>query len=216
MKTIALFASISIASGLMFANVYTSLVDAKSWGSDIPGSIAAAREYFKTVSPANFFRIFSPLNQMLALAVLVLFWKSSSPIRMCLAAALVLYVLTDVMTFAYFYPRNEIMFRAAQLNDVTLLRETWASWSAMNLQHNKIIIVQRNSIIIALHNKIIKARQSHGSDEASWLRRLKNSHNLSKSYGSSRPRREQVPFAPRTSRVRTVSALLRMAFCRKS
>ena len=126
MRTIALFASISIASGLMFANVYTSLVDAKSWGSDIPGSIAAAREYFKTVSPANFFRIFSPLNQMLALAVLVLFWKSSSPIRMCLAAALILYVLTDVMTFAYFYPRNEIMFRAAQLNDVTLLRKTWA------------------------------------------------------------------------------------------
>src|SRR3954452_13216620 len=82
MKTIALFASISIASGLMFANVYTSLVDAKSWGSDIPGSIAAAREYFKTVSPANFFRILSPLNQVLALAVLVLFWKSSSPIRM--------------------------------------------------------------------------------------------------------------------------------------
>jgi hypothetical protein len=37
MRTIALFASISIASGLMFANVYTSLVDAKSWGSDIPG-----------------------------------------------------------------------------------------------------------------------------------------------------------------------------------
>ena len=30
-------------------------------------------------------------------------------ILMCLAAALVLYVLTDVMTFAYFYPRNEIM-----------------------------------------------------------------------------------------------------------
>ena len=113
MKTIVLFASISIASGLMFANVYTSMVDAKSWGSDIPGSIAAAREYFKTVSPANFFRILSPSNQVLALAVLVLFWKSSSPIRMCLAAALVLYVLTDVMTFAYFYPRNEIMFSAA-------------------------------------------------------------------------------------------------------
>ena len=69
MRTIALFASISIASGLLFANVYTSLVDAKSWGSDIPGSIAAAREYFKTVSPANFFRIFSPLNQLIILSL---------------------------------------------------------------------------------------------------------------------------------------------------
>src|SRR3954469_25768912 len=101
MKKIVLFASICIASGLMFANVYTSLVDAKSWGSDIPGSIAAAREYFKTVSPADFFRLVSPLNQVLALVVLVLFWKSS-PVRLCLAAALLLYVLADVMTFAYF------------------------------------------------------------------------------------------------------------------
>src|SRR5258708_14679519 len=117
MKTIALFASISIASGLMFANVYTSLVDAKSWGSDIPGSVAAAREYFKKVSPANFFRILSPLNLVLALAVLVLFWKSSSPIRMSLAAAFVLYVLTDLMTFAYFYPPHEIMFMSSKLID---------------------------------------------------------------------------------------------------
>src|SRR5438132_1832355 len=84
-------------------------------------------------------------------------------------------------------------------------------------QHNKIITEQRNSIIIALHNKIIKARQyQHGSEEASWLRRLKNSHNLSKSCGSSEPRREQVPIATRTSRARTVSAVLRMAICRKA
>ena len=150
MKTIVLFASISIASGLMFANVYTSLVDAKSWGSDIPGSIAAAREYFKTVSPANFFRIFSPLNQMLALTVLVLFWKSSSPIRMCLAAAFVLYVSADVMTFAYFYPRNEIMFRA-RLNDVTLLRETWASWSAMNWVRSSILLAGVILSCVSLH-----------------------------------------------------------------
>jgi len=34
-----LFASLCIASGLLFANIYTSLVDAKSWGSDIPASI---------------------------------------------------------------------------------------------------------------------------------------------------------------------------------
>jgi hypothetical protein len=51
MKTIILFASISIASGLLLVNMYTSLIDARSWGSDIPNSIATAREYFKTVNP---------------------------------------------------------------------------------------------------------------------------------------------------------------------
>jgi hypothetical protein len=151
MKTIVLFASISIASGLLFANVYTSFVDAKSWGSDIPASIAVTREYFKTVTPANFFRIFSPLNQVLALAALILFWRSSTTIRACLAAALVLYVLTDVMTFAYFYPRNEIMFKAAQLKDVTLLRDTWASWSAMNWVRSSILLAGVILSCVSLH-----------------------------------------------------------------
>src|SRR5438067_284615 len=91
MKTIILFISIGVAGGLLFVNLYTSLVDAKSWGSDIPNSIATTREYFKTVSPANFFRLFSPINQVLGLLVLILFWKTSSSIRLCLGAAFALY-----------------------------------------------------------------------------------------------------------------------------
>jgi len=34
-----LFLSITVASGLLMVSVYTSLVDAKSWGFDIPASI---------------------------------------------------------------------------------------------------------------------------------------------------------------------------------
>ena len=69
---IILFAFISIACGLLFVNLYTSLIDAKSWGCDIPNSIATTREYYKTVNPGDFFRIFSPVNQILAVC-LVLF-----------------------------------------------------------------------------------------------------------------------------------------------
>ena len=77
MKKIILFASISLASGLLFTNLFTSLVDARSWGSDIPNSIAAARQYFKVVDPGVFFRLFSPVNQALGLIALVIFWKTS-------------------------------------------------------------------------------------------------------------------------------------------
>jgi hypothetical protein len=104
MKTIILFASISIACGLLFVNLYTSLVDVKSWGSDIPHSIAVTRAYFKTVNPGNFFRVFSPVNQVLGLVVLVLFWKTSPSIRLCLGAALVLYILADVFTLPISIP----------------------------------------------------------------------------------------------------------------
>jgi len=151
MKTIILFASISIASGLLFVNIYTSLVDARSWGGDIPNSIATAREYFKTVSPGNFFRLFSPVNQVLGLLVLILFWKSAPSIRLYLGAAFVLYILGDVFTFAYFYPRNDIMFKTAQLADIDLLRKTVSEWSTMNWIRSLIILAGLLFSCISLH-----------------------------------------------------------------
>lgn len=151
MKNLLLFVSISVASGLLFANVYTSMVDAKSWGSNIPNSIAVTREYFKTVTPANFFRIVSPVNQVLALLVLLLFWKSSPSIRLSLGAALALYILGDVMTFAYFYPRNDIMFKTGQLTDITSLRNAWSSWSMMNWVRSAIILLGVILSFLSLH-----------------------------------------------------------------
>ena len=151
MKTIILFASVCIASGLLIVNLYTSLIDAKSWGASIPDSIAVAREYFKIVNPGNFFRIFSPANQVLALLVLILFWKSSPSIRLCLGVAFVLYILADVLTFAYFYPRNDIMFKTVRLTDVDLLRKTAAEWSAMNWLRSLVILTGLVFSCISLH-----------------------------------------------------------------
>jgi len=151
MKNIALFLSIGVGAGLLFVNVYTSLVDARSWGSDIPHSIATAREYFKSVNPGNFFRVFSPANQVLALLVLILFWRTSPSIRMCLGAALVLYVLVDVMTVAYFYPRNDILFRTAPLTDVDTLRKAWSEWNAMNWVRSLILLIGLGFSFLSLH-----------------------------------------------------------------
>jgi len=140
MKIILLFASIVVASGVLMSNIYTSVVDATSWGSDIPHSIGAAREYFKVVNPGTFFRIYSPVNQVLALLALILFWKASPAIRLYLGIALVIYVLVDVMTFGYFYPRNDIMFKTAQLTDTALLKKTWAEWNMMNWVRSAVIL----------------------------------------------------------------------------
>ena len=131
MKNIVLFASVTIAAGLLIANVYNSLVDARSWGSDIPRSIETTREYYKTVNPGNFFRIFSPANQALALLALLLFWRRSPEIRLFLGIALVFYVLSDIITFAYFYPRNEIMMKTP-LTEVDTIKKAWKEWSGMN------------------------------------------------------------------------------------
>ena len=151
MKSTFLFASIALASGLVFTNLYTSLIDASSWGSNIPHSIGAAREYFKTVNPGNFFRVFSPANQALALLVLILFWKAGPSIRMLLGTACVLYVVCDVMTFAYFYPRNDILFRDAALTDVETLKQTWQQWNSMNWVRTGILLAGVVTSFIAVH-----------------------------------------------------------------
>ena len=158
MKQILLFASISVACGLLFANLYSSLIDAKSWGSDIPNSISITRQYFKTVSPGNFFRLFSPVNQALGIIVLILFWKTSRSIRLCLGAALVMYLLAEGLTFEYFFPRNAILFGNAALTDVDLLRKTLSEWTTMNWVRSGILLTGIFFSFLSLH-KIYAIRQ---------------------------------------------------------
>lgn len=140
MKNIVLFLSVCMASGLLLTNIYTSLIDARSWGSDIPNSIGTAREYFKTANPGNFFRLFSPLNQVLALLALLLCWKFSPETRVFLGIALVMFILTDVFTFAYFYPRNDIMFGPTALTDIEVLKNAWKEWAIMNWVRSGVLL----------------------------------------------------------------------------
>lgn len=151
MKNIILFASISFAAGLMFVNFYNSLVDAKSWGSDIPNSIATAREYFKTVNPGHFFRVYSPINQVLALLALILFWKAAPAARVYLGAAFGMYVLSEMFTFAYFFPRNDILWETAQLTDVDVLKKAWSEWSSMNWLRTFMLLVGLVFSFLSLH-----------------------------------------------------------------
>jgi hypothetical protein len=131
MKKCCAFASLTLMAVVLGVNVYTSVVDARSWGASIPDSIVTARNYFKVVNPGTFFRAASPLNQLFALATLVACWKSGKKVRIYFGLALVLAVMTDVLTFSYFYPRNDILFRAAALN-ADVLTKTWSEWTSMN------------------------------------------------------------------------------------
>jgi uncharacterized membrane protein len=131
MKTPVLFLSLIIASGLLFTNIYNSIVDAANWGSNIPESIEAARQYFRASNPGNFFRIFSPVSQLLALICVVIFWKRGGSVRYLLIGALLFCVSAESMTFMYFYPRNDIMFTSGT-TDVATLRTAWQEWNVMN------------------------------------------------------------------------------------
>jgi hypothetical protein len=158
MKQILLFASISVACGLLFTNLYSSLIDARSWGADLPNSMAVAREYFKTVNPGNFFRMFSPMNQALGIFVLIFFWKTSPSVRLSLGIALVMYLLAEGLTFGFFFPRNDIMFRNARLTDIALIKKTWMEWTVMNWIRSGILLTGIFFSFLSLH-KVYTAPQ---------------------------------------------------------
>ncbi len=148
MKLIFLYLSIAIASGLLFTNIYNSMVDARNWSSDVPNSINTAREYFKAATPAKFFRLFSPINQVLAIIVLIAFWKSTDT-RIYFISMVVAYVLADVLTFAYFYPRNTILFTSVSSPDQ--LKAAATEWSSMNWIRSLIVAMGLIISFLGLH-----------------------------------------------------------------
>ena len=150
MKRTVLILSAIVASGVLFVNVYTSIVDAQNWGRDIPASLVAAREYFRAANPGTFFRAVSPVNQLLALLALVICWRAGKKVRIYCGVALLCAVAGEAITFAYFYPRNAILFTDALDPNTENLRAVWSQWTTMNWVRSAIIAVEVVFDFIAL------------------------------------------------------------------
>lgn len=155
MKRLILFATLIASSGVLLTNVYNSVVDAQSWGSNIPYSIEAARNYFKTVNPGTFYRAASPMVQLPALVSLVINWKSFRNLRWYLVASLLVFVLADMLTFVYFYPRNDIMFSGASLTDIQTLAKTHQEWASMNWFRSVTVFIGVVLTSVALHKSYV-------------------------------------------------------------
>jgi len=131
MKKLVLYAAVAFSSGLFFTLIYNSIVNAANWESNIPQSITATRDFFVVANPGTFFKLVDPTNMLLVVLALILFWKKSSSIRMFLGIALVCYVSSMILTFTYFYPRNEVMFISEQLPDTETLKKAASEWGRM-------------------------------------------------------------------------------------
>jgi hypothetical protein len=132
MKKLILFLSIICASGLTMVSIYNSVVESKSWGSDIPASIQTARDYFQHVDPRRFYEVAGPVNLILIVLTLILFWKDSVFLRFYLAVSLMCYAAILILTLAYFVPRNLILFTWSISDHLEQIRTASAQWSAIN------------------------------------------------------------------------------------
>ena len=132
MKKLVLFLSIICASGLTLVSIYNTVIDAQSWASDIPASIRTARDYFQHVDPRRFYAVAGPINEILILLTIVLFWKDGVSLRGYFAISLFMYTAIVALTFAYFVPRDLILFTWSISDHLAQIRAAAAEWSHMN------------------------------------------------------------------------------------
>jgi len=113
--------------------LYNSIIDSRSWGSNIPQSIMTARDYYKHVDPRRFFALIAPINQILISLCIILFWKQSILLRYYFSASFVIYVLILFLTIFYFVPRDIILFSSdGNQSSPEKLTEVLKQWQTMN------------------------------------------------------------------------------------
>src|SRR3954463_9019253 len=98
MKVAVAFLSIFMASGLTMVTVYNTLIDAKSWGSDIPASVQTARDYYARVDPRRFYLIIGPPTVLLGVVTTILFWTDPALLRLLFAASAACYIVIVLLT----------------------------------------------------------------------------------------------------------------------
>jgi len=113
-------------------SIYNTIVDAESWGSNIPTSIQTARDYFQYVDPRRFFTVAGPVNLILIVLTLILFWNDSVKIRVYFTTSLVLYAAIVILTLVYFVPRDLMLFTSSIPDHIQEIRAAAAQWSHMN------------------------------------------------------------------------------------
>src|SRR5262245_44726593 len=131
-KKAILFLSIMVASGLTMVTVYQTVIDSRSWSSDIPSSIQAARDYYKHVDPRLFYIIIGPPNFLLVLLTIIVFWKDGVALRVYFGISLLCYIAILVLTFTYFVPRDLILFTWSIQDHLQEIKAAASQWSEMN------------------------------------------------------------------------------------
>lgn len=127
-KEVLLIAAVIFLGSLLGGSLYDTLVNAPNFSSDIPQSLEAFRGSMLAASPGNFFRVLAPLAELSLLLSLILGWRRPAGRRWWLVAALVLVIAGDVITFAYHYPRNNLLFHDPLHTPVDALKVAAAEW----------------------------------------------------------------------------------------
>lgn len=125
---------------LLGATVYESVVMAPNYERDIPDSLGIARRFLQRTTPAHYFRVIAPSTLILLLIDVIVSWHMPYA-RTGLLIGFASLVIGDVLTFAFHYPRLEIMFKHPLGDDVARLRKAAREWAVGNVVRAVLLVL---------------------------------------------------------------------------
>jgi hypothetical protein len=141
---------------LLGTGVYQNVVDAPNY-MGAPTSLEHARGFYHATNPGMFFRWLVPVTQLFLLLALVVNWKPAPGTRWMLAGALVFLVLTDMITFRFHYPRNDILFVAPLTQPAAYYDQIVREWAIGNYVRVALILT---AVVLAMVSMIRIARET--------------------------------------------------------
>ena len=125
---------------LLGGGVYESVVMAPNYRSNLPQSLDHLRHFMTVTTPANFFRVVSPITMISLVATVIVYWWSI-PTRWWFIAALVTLILADSITYGFHYPRNKVLFIEPLSSDINMLRRLAQEWATGNLVRIVLLVI---------------------------------------------------------------------------
>ncbi len=141
LRQLAVSLAIAVLCMLLGAAIYESVVMAPNYVHSL-AALEHARGFREVSTPAAYFRILSPVGQLLLAASVVLSWRAPArKARWLLLSALVAAVATDVVTFTFHYPRNEILFVASLDRPWVKLQRIAQEWAWGNYLRIVLLVI---------------------------------------------------------------------------
>ena len=137
------------------AAFYQFVADVPNWTG------LAALEHYRAVhqltNPGTFFQMIVPATLLSLLVALVCNWRPVPVTRWMLAGALALLILTDVITFTFHHPRNEILFGAPLTQPPAYYARVVSEWVIGNYVRVALILI---AIVLVIASMIRVARDT--------------------------------------------------------
>ena len=138
-----------LSAMLLGTGVYQNVVDAPNY-MGAPTSLEHARGFYHATNPGVFFRWLVPTTQLFLLLALVVNWKPAPGTRWKLGGALVFLVLTDMITFRFHYPRNDILFVAPLTQPAAYYDRVVREWAIGNYARVALILITVVLVMVSL------------------------------------------------------------------